>query len=65
MPAAGTASASAAIAPGAEAAHAAELDTAYTDTLGDLVLGPSGSCVAATLGWWAARRRRDLPEGFG
>ena len=38
-----------------------ELATAYTDTLGDLALGLSGSVVAAlatvTIGW--PRRRRD------
>jgi hypothetical protein len=44
----------------------AELDTAYTDTLGDLVLGLAGSCVAAAVGWWLARRRRaGLARGFG
>jgi hypothetical protein len=29
--------------------HSSELDTAYTDTLGDLALGLTGSAVAATL----------------
>ena len=44
----------------------AELETAYTDTLGDLMLGLSGSCVAAALGWWVARRRPgQQPAGFG
>jgi hypothetical protein len=40
--------------------HSKELKTAYTDTLGDLALGLSGSIVAAgltvTLFWPATRR---------
>ena len=35
-----------------------ELETAYTDTLGDLALGLSGSAVAAALTAWLLRRRR-------
>jgi hypothetical protein len=37
-----------------------ELATAYTDTLGDLVLGLSGSIVAALLTLYAARTPRSL-----
>ena len=34
-----------------------ELETAYTDTLGDLTLGLTGSALAAALAAWTARRR--------
>jgi hypothetical protein len=34
-----------------------ELDTAYTDTLGDLALGLSGSTIAALVTAWLIRRR--------
>ena len=37
--------------------HSSELDTAYTDTLGDLALGLTGSAVAATLTVTALWRR--------
>jgi hypothetical protein len=42
-----------------------ELDTAYTDTLGDLALGSTGSLVAAAVTAWLssrAHRRRLEPE---
>jgi hypothetical protein len=38
-----------------------ELDTAYTDTLGDLALGPSGSAIAAAVTAWLIRRREPAP----
>jgi hypothetical protein len=39
--------------------HSSELETAYTDTLGDLLLGVSGSILAATaLVVWCRRRPR-------
>jgi hypothetical protein len=39
--------------------NSSELDTAYTDTLGDLTLGLSGSCVAAALTAALMPRRRS------
>lgn len=42
-----------------------ELATAYTDTLGDLALGLSGSVVAAILTCWAAWRPSRLPGASG
>jgi hypothetical protein len=43
-----------------------EVETAYTDTLGDLALGLSGSTVAALATVWFVRRRRrnHPPAGF-
>jgi hypothetical protein len=38
-----------------------ELDTAYTDTLGDLALGLSGSAVAALVTAWLITRRDRAP----
>ena len=47
--------------------HSDELQTAYTDTLGDLVLGLTGSVVAAlvtvALLWPERRRPADADEG--
>jgi hypothetical protein len=40
--------------------HSSELDTAYTDTLGDLALGLSGSVVAAVISVAFARRGRPV-----
>jgi hypothetical protein len=37
--------------------NSSELDTAYTDTLGDLALGLSGSTIAALVTAWLIRRR--------
>ena len=37
--------------------NSSELDTAYTDTLGDLALGLTGSVAAAALTATALRRR--------
>ena len=38
--------------------HSPELETAYTDTLGDLVLGSIGTLLACVLVWLARRDRR-------
>jgi hypothetical protein len=38
--------------------HSDELATAYTDTLGDLALGMTGTCVATALTVWIRRRDR-------
>jgi hypothetical protein len=38
-----------------------ELDTAYTDTLGDLALGLSGSTIAALVTAWLISRGRRAP----
>jgi hypothetical protein len=40
-----------------------ELDTAYTDTLGDLVLGLSGSVVAALVTYTIVTRRGHVVPG--
>lgn len=41
--------------------HGTELDTAYQDTLGDLVLGTLGAAIAAVVVWLRERRRRNRP----
>ncbi len=41
-----------------------ELATAYTDTLGDLGLGLTGSVLAAMLTWLVWPRLRSLPQPF-
>jgi hypothetical protein len=41
--------------------HSSELATAYTDTLGDLTLGLSGSTLTATIAV-VVQRRRSLPK---
>src|SRR3954447_10922295 len=38
--------------------HSKELATAYTDTLGDLALGMTGTCVATALTAWIRMRQR-------
>ena len=45
--------------------NSSELDTAYTDTLGDLALGLSGSVVAALVTFLWSRRRRRLAPAAG
>lgn len=41
--------------------HGTELDTAYTDTLGDLTLGSLGGAIAAVLVVRQARRETKRP----
>jgi len=41
--------------------NSTELDTAYTDTLGDLALGLSGSTIAALVTAWLITRRDRAP----